>query len=255
MGTTDSLEVSSMSIGRRQLVKLGFALAGAQVATVGARSARAAEQQADPKTMEAWWVELEKNEPESSRALLNLAERRDDAVAFLKGKMKPLILAGERLDALLEKLGSADETEWKPAFEEMEYFDPRLAVDLETLMDVVGDTPRRQRMVAVMSGRDPAGLEGRQVELRKVGQGGGHNFLSRPGGSWWAEIDVSKINSSPGNNPKKKWTRAVRAIVILEHLGTPDAIAILKEMAGGHRLAQPTRAAVEALERIGGKAR
>ena len=31
--------------------------------------------------------------------------------------------------------------------------------------------------------------------------------------------------------------------------------AILKDMAGGHKLAQPTKAATEALERIGGKAR
>ncbi len=240
-----------MNLDRRQLVRLGFALAGIRVATIGPRSAWAVEQRADPKSMEAWWLDLEKDELEATRALLKLADGRDETVAFLKGKMKPLTLTGERLDVLLEKLASPDENEWKPAFEELEYYDPRLAVDLETLMQIVVDAPRRQRMVSVLSGRDPAGLEGKKVELRKVGVGGGHNFQSTPGGSWWAEVDVSLVNTTATRNPKKKWTRAVRAIALLEHIGTPDAIAILKDMAGGHHLAQPTRAAAEALERIG----
>jgi hypothetical protein len=107
-------------------------------------------------------------------------------------------------------------------------------------------------MVAVMSGRPAAQLEGKQVDLRKTANDG-HNFQSRPGGSWWAEVEVSLINSTPTRNPKSKWTRAVRAIALLEHIGTPDAIAVLKEMSGGHPLAQPTRVAREALERIGGK--
>jgi hypothetical protein len=256
-----------MGIGRRQLVKLGFALAGAHVGTAGQHLASASEQQgegnpptgkpapaADQKSMEDWWLGLEKDEPEASRSLLKLADRRDAAVTFLKGKMKPLTLDAERLDGLLDKLASEDEQVWKPAFEELEYFDPRLAIDLETLMDIVGDAPRRQRMVAVMSGREPATLEGKKVELRKFG-GGGHNFLSTPGGSWWAEFDISLINAKSWSQTHKKWTRAVRAIALLEHLGTPNAIAILKDMAGGHHLAQPTREAAKAIERMDGKGR
>jgi hypothetical protein len=52
---------------------------------------------------------------------------------------------------------------------------------------------------------------------------------------------------------KRKWNQAVRAIVLLEHIGTPDALAILRDMASGHPEAQPTRTAVEALARIAGK--
>ena len=55
-------------------------------------------------------------------------------------------------------------------------------------------------------------------------------------------------------NPKKKWTRAVRAIVLLEHIGTPDAVAVLKELATGHADAQPTKAAKEAVARLSGTA-
>jgi len=68
-------------------------------------------------------------------------------------------------------------------------------------------------------------------------------------GSWWAEVDVEKINSNSWLNPKFKWTRAVKAIALLEHIGSADAVALLKEIAGGHPLAQPTREAHQALQR------
>jgi hypothetical protein len=39
--------------------------------------------------------------------------------------------------------------------------------------------------------------------------------------------------------------------VLLEHFGTPDAIAILKDMASGNADAQPTKVAQEALANLG----
>lgn len=59
--------------------------------------------------------------------------------------------------------------------------------------------------------------------------------------------DINRIR----RNPKKQWTRIVRAIVLLEHIGTPEAVAILREMATGHPDAQPTEAARDSLERFG----
>jgi hypothetical protein len=105
-----------------------------------------------PAPFEAWWQDLEKAETEATRALLNLADRREEAVAFLKDRMKPLKITAAEVRALLLKLGNANEKVWKPAFEELEYFDPRLAFDLETLMDRYKEAPGRQRMVEVMSG-------------------------------------------------------------------------------------------------------
>ena len=247
-----------MDIDRRQFARLGFAVAGALLATSSRTTlGREADDSppakpapsADSEAVEGLWVALERDEPESSRALLWLAAKPDQTVAFLKEKMKPLTLEPGRLDKLLEQLGSAEDEVWKPAFEELEYFDPRLVLHLETVMQVAVDYPKRPRVVAVMSGWLPSKLEGKQVEVRKVGSGG-HNFSMVPGGSWWADADVTKINSNPRNNQKKKWTRAVRAIALLEHVGTPAAIAILKDMAGGHPQAQPTREAAESLARL-----
>jgi hypothetical protein len=44
-------------------------------------------------------------------------------------------------------------------------------------------------------------------------------------------------------------------IVLLEHINTPQTVAILETMASGHPDAQPTKAAREALTGISGKAR
>jgi len=206
----------------------------------------------DQGQMEAWWADLEKGEAEASRALLNLSTQPEQAVAFLKDRIKPLLLDSVRLKAYLLRLGSSNEALWKQAFEDLEYYDPRLAMDLPTLMDKVTETPARQRMVEVLSSRNAGSLKDKKVDLRKVGNEGYNFFDGR--GSWWAEHKVSRINTYDWDSPKKKWTRAVRAIVLLEHIGTPDAVAILKDMATGHPEAQPTRVAKESLERLASKA-
>jgi hypothetical protein len=204
--------------------------------------------------LEKLWVDLEGAELEASRALLKLASQTKQAVTFLKVKMKPLKITAEQVDDLVGKLGSDKEEVWKPAFEELEYLDPRLAIDLQTLMAKVTESPARQRMVAVMSGKshDWPPVSGKKVELRSLRNGEGFNF--RANGAWWAEHRVALINTHSWGNWKKKWTRATRAIVLLEHFGTPDATAILKIMAGGHEEAGPTAAAKEAIKRHADKA-
>jgi hypothetical protein len=214
----------------------------------------------DPAAMEAWWADLEKDETAATRALLNLADRRDETVTFLKAKMKPLKISAAGVRALLLRLGSGDVRVWKSTREELEYFDPRLAIDLEALMDHYKEAPGRQRMVEVLSSRPAGELAGKEVILTRLverveptGPVEGFNFLARPNfGSWRAEHKVDRINQPEGaRTPKKKWTRAVRALVLLEHIGTPDAVAILKDMATGHPDAQPTKVARDSLERLG----
>ena len=45
------------------------------------------------------------------------------------------------------------------------------------------------------------------------------------------------------------------ALVPLEHIGTPEAMAILKDMGTGHPEAQRTRVARKPLDRLAAKAR
>jgi hypothetical protein len=208
----------------------------------------------DERQRQSLWVALERSEEEAARALLRLSLEPKETMAFLKKKMQPLKVEAAQVRTLLAKLSSDQESVWKPAFEELEHFDPRLAIDLEPLMNEVTESPARERLVEILSGRNAGSLAGKQITLRRVGNGGdGYNFLAE--GSWWAEHKVSRINSGWWGNMRRKWTRAVRAMVLLEHVGTPDALAILRDMATGHPEAQPTRAARVALERISGKNR
>jgi hypothetical protein len=184
--------------------------------------------------------------------LLSLYDRPNEAVALLREKMKPLAISSDRVKSLLLKLNNADEKVWKPAFEELEYFDPRLAIGLEELMDQVTESPARQRMVEVLSERDAGSLTGEEIKLWR---GGGFFNFNGKRGSWWAEHRVSEINSGRWSTIKRKWTQAQRAIVLLEHVRTPEAISILKDMATGYPQARPTMVAIEAIERIGGKSK
>ncbi len=203
---------------------------------------------ADDRPMDALWLDLEKGDFESSRALLAMSARPKQAVDFLKEKLKPLALDAEKARALVDWLGNDEEEVWKGAFEELEYFDPRLAIDLETLMKEVRETPARQRLTEVLSGRPAGSLGDKTITLRGVGADGFNFFDGRA--SWWAEHKVERINGFAWANLKKKWTRAVRAVALLEHIATPEAVALLKAMASGHPDAQPTKAAVESLARV-----
>ena len=233
--------LGSAALGLAALILVVSSSSGADPATV------------DEKTMEAWWADLEKGDTAATRALLNLSDRPRDTVAFLKRRMKPLTISSGQVKALLLKLGNANEKVWKPAFEELEYFDPRLAIDLQTLMDRYTESPTRQRMVEVLSGRESESLKGKDVQLRKFGGPDDFNFFANNVGSWWAENRVERISSDSWRNTKKKWTRAVRAIVLLEHVGSPEAAAILKDLATGHPDAYPTKVAKEALKAVDGK--
>ncbi len=204
---------------------------------------------AGKRQLELCWDDLEKGTAEASRASLELVARAPEAVLLLKGKMKPLTITSGQVKALLLKLNSQNEHLWKPAFEDLEYFDPRLAIGLEELMDRVTESPARQRMVAVLSERDLEKLEGREIKLRR-GAGFFNFFTERA--TWWAEQRVSEINGKSWGVVKRKWTRAERAIALLEDIRTPEAISLLKEMASGHPEARPTVVAKEAVARIDG---
>jgi hypothetical protein len=204
--------------------------------------------------MEPWWADLEKGDAEASRALLKFAAWPKESVSFLTAKMRPLKIEVDRVKALLTDLNSDKEDVWKRAFEELDYFDPRLAIDIETLMNDVNASPGRQRMVALLSGRTADSTEGKQISLRGSGEGDKKYFNFFDGrGSWWAEHRVTHLNTSGWGNVRKKWTRSTRAIALFEHIGTPEAVAVLKTMSSGHADAHPTKEAKEALVRIWSK--
>lgn len=202
---------------------------------------------AKAKELETLWAELSKDEPAASTALLKLFKQPEHAVPFLQSKLRPLKLDEKRCKELLKELGDEDEKKWKAAREELDYLDPRLAIDLQTLMNDITDNPSRSRMVELCSERKADELAGQQIKLRPVGADG-FNFSSN-GGSWWAEHKLERIGGHFWN-PKRSWVRAARGAVILEQIGSPDAVKVLGQLAEGHADAFPTKAAKESLERL-----
>jgi hypothetical protein len=202
----------------------------------------------EPQRMDNLWADLEKEEPWSSRALLDFSDKPAETVAYFKEHLKPLKIEQKELDDLLSALGSDDEKVWKPAFDKLEYFDPRLNVDLATLIQNADDQPGRNRLIEVLCNYSPGYLKGKTVQLRGVGDG--YNFYTanlagQGGSSWWAENKISRLTRQ-----KKQWVRASRAIVLLQHIGSPDAIALLKDMATGNPQAEPTIVAKVALDSL-----
>ena len=199
----------------------------------------------DEQKMESWWNDLQKPDPQGSRAVLNFSAKPEQTVAFFKQRIKPLTISEEDLNKALADLSSDDEAVWKPAFEKLSYLDPRLTTDLGTLMANVTEPVARNRLVAILCDRDADAFQGKSVQLRGVGNGE-YNFFDG-NGSWWAEAKVERLGAGGWETQKRTWTRVIRAIVLLEHIGTPDAIAILRDMATGHPDADPTKIAQDVL--------
>jgi hypothetical protein len=199
------------------------------------------------KDLEALWADLYKDEPEASSAVLKLFKQPERAVPFLKEKLRPLKMDADRCRQLLTDLGSEDAKVWKAAWDELDYLDPRLAIDLRTLMREVPERPARTRMVELCSQREADSLAGKAVQIRPVGDDG-FNFTA-DNGSWWAEHRIDRIGMY-GWNSKRSWVRALRAVSILEQIGSPEAARVLKQLAVGHAEAFPTKAARASLKRL-----
>ena len=217
-----------------------------------------AEEQSAPSrehNLKTHWNALLGTEPSSTRAILQLAKTPEATIAFIANRVHPLTLSDERLERLLDDLRSSDDSVWKAAFHELEYFDPRLALGIEDLLkrDAFQDSPARNRLVAVLSGRRPERTSNYGFIRLRASTCGGFNFVgsvdpAKSESSWWAEHKVERLNGYVGNI-KQEWTRLIRAICLLEHFGTSESMSIVKKISKGHPDAAPTKIAKATLKR------
>lgn len=202
------------------------------------------------------WKDLEKPEPAASRAVLALAARPREMVAMAQGRLVPVQIDAAEVRKQLALLGSDDEKVWLAAYERLTYQDPRLAIGLETLMGEVTDEPARSRLAAVLSDDEPEeAAQLGDVRLQHVGTNYDFFKTTADGGtrSWLAEDKLSRLTNDR-RITKKQWVRADRAIAILAQMGTPEALALVKEMATGNAEADPTKVAKAVLVEMAGAA-
>jgi hypothetical protein len=197
--------------------------------------------------LEVLWIDLmSEDELVAGRAILTLAALRDDAVEFLAEKMQPLQLTKERCKVLLLQLGGDDEKAARAAFDELCYCDPRLALNQRELCEELLKPLISRRLAAVLCDLpfdffcfDTWHWHSPDNKILRFNCGA---IRDRD-----TPIGVEKIGTS---QKKMRWSRAVRAISVLESLDTPKARAILARMAEGHPDAGPTKAAKEAVARL-----
>lgn len=208
---------------------------------------------------EAAWKELLLDEPNASRAVLELAASPKNAIALFKKNLRPLKTDKAEIKKLIADLASDKEEVWKSAFETLNYLDPVLVFSPEEAMDelkAVPEPPGRiaaARLAAVLTrSPDPAPFQKNAITIRKPNDRGQWSIVLyevREGSylphpiNYAMETQVKEIR-------RPSWIRATRVVVILEHIGTPEALAILKDMATGHPDALPTGAAKEAVKRL-----
>src|SRR5205809_408293 len=73
--------------------------------------------QTEQERLQSWWDDLEKSDPQASRALLKFSTVPEKAVAFFKNRLIALRISEEDLNKAIADLGSDDEAVWKPVFE------------------------------------------------------------------------------------------------------------------------------------------
>ena len=218
------------------------------------------------KLEELWKLLGAHDEAVSARALLELSSRpKASVVAFFAEKLKPLKLTEERAKKLVADLGEEKEGVAEAAFKEMQYFDPRLVLEVGDMLQNLPDGLHRQRLAALLSNRSIDGYVGYKIEYSSAAAQKAVNGGEPAVGNFHIEDlpgnprgKMAKYATAVAETPAElsqyqwstEWGRSTRAVMILEHLGTPDAVKVLETMATGHKDASPTRAATEALERL-----
>ena len=248
------------SMMRRAFTYLLLTLVVVSSLTVNLAYAQSTSAMMSPHHLAQLWTDLLGSEPSSTRAVLKLSKNPVLTTDFFASKLSPLKITKQELLGAITELGSDDDKRWRVAYQQLSYFDPRLAMGLEELLslDSVQAYPARHRLVDVLSGlsiddpRSAIRQRYKVIKLDKINRVTpfGDHFFNFCGGdtentcraNWWAEPRLERLNVWPMNEgAKKEWTRIIRALSLLESFDSPRAREIIESVATGHPDAQPTK--------------
>jgi hypothetical protein len=217
----------------------------------GARADSPGKDKKPDQRLEQLWADLaSSDEGKSARALLALAANPRQSVPLLRERLRPVKVDARRVARLLEQLDSDSFQERESAHQELEYLGKYVKADLEKA--VAGKASpevkkRAQRLLKTIEEEDPRPPAAPALR-------GGAVSITNANGKLEITINGKKLDLTPRvivkRGPLPSWQRAVRAVAVLEHIGTPEARQVLERLAGGESDAPPTRAAAEALKRL-----
>lgn len=219
-------------------------------------SARAANLEHD------WLDLLSDDETTATRAARGMAESKE-VVAFLKERLRPVLLDERQVAAWLKQLDSDGFAERQAATVRLEYLGKSAKPHLEKFLE--GHIPlearhRAEALLAKVTERAPAQavvmdedllelrIQVQMIQMQRV-----RAWKQMPGREMVLDIEESPEPFKPGPDVNPHWQQAKRAIGVLEKLATPEACKILQTMADGIADAEPTIEARAALARLAKK--
>lgn len=241
-------------------------------------AAPSAEKRAEPgrpplsaAELKSAWEDLAgTDETKIMRALLVLARAPEKTVPFLKEHLQPVKADDKRLSRLIAELDNDQFTVRNKASEELEYLGKCAKPALEQALKNNPPLEAKQRieqLLAKLAPETPA-LPPAPPIIGALPQIGG--IPAPPIGVAAIQVEIQVVNGQVVRNVRKvngqevgaapkpsasmpapQWIRAGRAVLLLEHLATPETQQILRTLADGEADALPTKAAKEALDRLG----
>jgi hypothetical protein len=227
---------------------LAIMLAAAGLLAGGSRAA--AEETSKPPTIGTLWADLAGTDQAAiTRAILGLGKKPQETIAFLKANLPPVKADPQRVTQLIEDLDSNQFAVRQRASEQLEYLGKYVQADLEKAM--AGAGAEKQQRIQQLLDRLP-----KSTKDAKPPQGGVNNVqVTVINGQRRVLINGVPANGMPAGptppaGPSPYWVRAVRAIAILEDIGTPEARQMIEALAQGEAEALPTEQAKAALTRL-----
>jgi hypothetical protein len=218
---------------------------------------RAGDKPAPPPkiSLQAAWDDLAgDDQAKAARAALALGRSPANGIMFLKQNLRPVKRDAKLLERLLKELDAEESGTRAAAQEELEYLDKYIKDDLKKALEKPASAEARKRVQKLLDRIEaaeqaakpppgPMGLKGRAISVSNIN------------GQIRIIVDGVPLDLTPRivvqAGPPRQWVRAVRAIGILEGLGTPESRRLLETLADGEADALPTIEARAALGRLG----
>ncbi len=189
------------------------------------------------------------------RAAIVFGRSPADAVAFLREHCRPVKVEAKQVQRWLAELDAEESGTRAAAQEKLEYLGKYVKGELQKAGKSVGSAEARKRIGQLLE-RIAAEEKRANPPAAKPGIRGGRSVsVSNSNGQLQIIVDGVPLDLTPRViapvGPPRAWVRAVRAIGILEGLGTPAARGLLEHIAQGEATALPTTEARAALARLG----
>lgn len=204
------------------------------------------------------------------RAALVLATTPKETVAFLGKTLNPVYADEKHVDQWIADVTSDDEARWSPAMEKLNAVSALQVVQTKLYEALrtkpTGEPMRRLAMITLAPYRsmnDAWGLsefDWKDVPPDRITIERGQKHLGvrtvlnrdpklpgvmRP----TIQLDVPE-GACVDTFHYVPWYQCIAALDVLEHINTPEAVAVIRAFAEGHPDALPTKAAQEALARL-----